>query len=98
MPKRLECTIYGKVHGVFYREAIFQHACDLSLTGFVQNEPNGTVRVVAEGEESVLKEFLPFLHAGSAFSKVERVEEAWPPATGEFKDFRIRFRNFFGQL
>lgn len=98
MNKRLECIIYGRVHGVLYRDTASRKAKALGLYGFVENQADGTVLVVAEGEESILREFLAHLWKGSPFSKVESVHEEWGETSGEWNDFRIRYRNFFDRL
>lgn len=98
MRKHLECIIHGRVHGVFYRDATSRKARALGLNGFVENQPDNMVRVVAEGEEAVLREFLTYLWKGSPFSKVERVEEKWSDATGEFTDFQIMYRSFLDRF
>lgn len=98
MQKRLTCIIRGRVRGVLYRDTTSRKARALGLVGFVENQPDSTVLVVAEGEEPLLQEFLECLWKGSPFSKVARIEETWGDATGEFTDFRIRYRNFLDRL
>lgn len=92
------CTVHGRVQGVMYRDATRRSARALKLFGFVQNQPDGTVQIIAEGEEVVLREFLSRLPIGSLFSKVERIDEVWSDATDEFNDFQIRYRSFFDHL
>lgn len=94
MHKRLIGKVSGRVQGVMYRDATARSARMLGLVGFVQNQDDGTVRIVAEGEASKLNALLPYLKKGSFFSKVNTIEETWSEATGEFTDFQIRFRNF----
>ena len=89
--KRMEATVYGHVQGVFFRQATQQEARRLSLAGWVANEQNGTVRVVAEGEEQVLEQLLDFLHDGPPSARVERVQTNWLTATGEFGAFQVRW-------
>lgn len=84
------CRISGRVQGVMYRDFALRRARKLNLAGCVQNEPDGAVRVVAEGEEEKLRELLEQLRRGSFFSKIECVEEQWGEATGEFSNFLIR--------
>ncbi|MFC2175006.1 acylphosphatase [archaeon] len=55
--KRVRIIISGRVQGVFYRAAVCDAAKNFDVTGFVKNLPDGTVEVVAEGEESELKRF-----------------------------------------
>lgn len=90
-PARLEATVIGLVQGVYFRQFTRQEAAGLNLVGWVANQPDGTVRVVAEGDENVLRQFLEFLRHGSPAARVERVEETWASATGEFTDFRVRY-------
>lgn len=90
MMKRLEARVYGRVQGVFFRDTTRREAQRRQLTGWVRNEPDGTVRVVAEGADEALQSFEQFLHEGSPSARVSRVESAWQDATGEFRGFRIR--------
>ena len=88
---RLEATVIGLVQGVFFRQSTQREAARLLLVGWVANQPDGTVRVVAEGDESALRQLLDYLHRGPAKAWVERVETSWTEATGEFTDFRVRY-------
>jgi len=72
--KRYVITITGKVQGVFYRDTAREAATHLGLTGFARNEPDGSVYIEVEGEESALQEFLKWCPEGSQFSEVENVE------------------------
>lgn len=76
---------------VMFRDFAQRKARGLGLVGTVQNLPDGSVAVVAEGEEEPLKKFIALLHKGSIFAKVEGVETKWIEATEEFYDFRIIF-------
>jgi acylphosphatase len=88
--KRLEATIHGRVQGVFFRRHTQTSARRLNLTGWVRNEPDGTVRVVAEGPEAALQELLHFLQQGSPQAQVDRVEFQWEQATHQFHNFEAR--------
>ena len=81
-----------------YRDTTARRARSLKITGFVQNQDDGSVWVVAEGPEETLRELLASLWKGSPFSKVAHIDEKWVAATGEFLDFRIRFRNFLDRF
>src|SRR3989338_1966521 len=56
--KRLVVKVAGRVQGVLFRHSARTHAEKLGLTGFVKNEPDGSVAIVAEGEDAALNEFL----------------------------------------
>lgn len=88
---RLRAIVKGIVQGVGYRFFVEDRAYELGLTGYVRNLPEGTVEVVAEGEEEALKLLLDFLRIGPRAARVIKVEVEWGEATEEFRDFGIRF-------
>ncbi|HSM58014.1 MAG TPA: acylphosphatase [Candidatus Sulfomarinibacteraceae bacterium] len=89
--KRLNAKVYGRVQGVFFRDTTRREAHQRDIHGWVRNEPDGSVRVVAEGSQEVLTELERFLHRGPSSARVERVETTWEDATGEFSGFRVRY-------
>jgi acylphosphatase len=62
----------------------------LGLTGWVANQMDGTVLVVAEGAEERLTSLVRWLHRGSPSARVNQVDATWLPATGEFHGFDVR--------
>ena len=52
--KRIECHIEGRVQMVMYRDFAMRKAKLLGLSGTVKNNDDGTVTLVAEGEEEQL--------------------------------------------
>lgn len=88
---RLHAIVSGRVQGVNFRYYTTHEAQRLKLTGWVRNNSDGTVEVMAEGASDQLKEMLAFLRIGSPAAEVKDVTEEWQDATGEFKDFRTRY-------
>jgi acylphosphatase len=89
--KRLEATVYGRVQGVSFRYYTQQKANELNLTGWAANQPDRTVRVVAEGPTDQLEKLLNWLWRGSPSAHVEKVAATWQEATEEFNRFTIRW-------
>jgi acylphosphatase len=89
--QRLEAVCYGYVQGVGFRWFVRRRAQALGLRGWTRNEPDGTVRVVAEGEPKTLETLLRDLQEGPPGSRVQRVEESWTIATHEFSGFEVRY-------
>lgn len=88
--KRVEAFYSGMVQGVGFRFTAESFAIDLGIYGGVKNLADGRVQVVAEAEEDTLKEFLGRLK--QYFSHhIKSVDISWQEATGEFRDFQIRF-------
>jgi acylphosphatase len=88
--QRLEARVHGRVQGVGFRYFVLGHARELGLVGWVANEADGSVRVVAEGPVPAVDELVSRLHEGPPSSGVDRVVEERGPATGSFPEFRIR--------
>lgn len=75
---------------VMYRDFARRHARHFGLVGTVQNMPDGSVRVEAEGENTQLAEFVAILKKGSLLSNVGSVVVSRAePASGNYSDFRI---------
>ena len=89
--KRLIATVYGLVQGVFFRRNTKEVALRLGLTGYVENLDDGSVRVVAEGEEPKLKELLLWLHKGPEGARVESVKSEFLDAAKEFETFESKW-------
>jgi acylphosphatase len=87
--RRLEAVVRGYVQGVGYRAFAAREARSLGLTGTVRNEPDGSVRVVAEGEEAALRDFMGRLERGPSEAEVSHVDVQWSSSAGKFPSFRI---------
>jgi acylphosphatase len=90
--RRLSATVTGLVQGVSYRYYTRREAVRLGLVGWVKNEDNGSVYIVAEGQDEALRRFLEFMKQGSPSARVKHVAADWSPASGEFRSFEIRFK------
>lgn len=88
--ERLEAHIFGNVQGVGFRYFTLTRARQLSLPGWVRNEPDGSVELVVEGPSATLDTFEEMLSDGPPVSEVERVETERRPASGELKGFQIK--------
>ncbi|HAT68783.1 MAG: hypothetical protein A2481_00855 [Candidatus Yonathbacteria bacterium RIFOXYC2_FULL_47_9] len=91
MQKRLECQIFGRVQLVMFRDFVQRKARARGLVGTVQNNPDGSVLVVAQGEEVKLQELLGLVQRGPILAHVERVDETWREPLGEFRSFDILY-------
>lgn len=89
--KEIECLVSGRVTGVFFRDFVQQQASKLGLLGTVENLPGRTVRVVAQGDESSLRQLISCLERGSFWSRVDKVEVVWREPAPEFNGFRILY-------
>ena len=85
---RLEATVRGVVQGVGFRWFVVREAQGRDLTGWVANEHDGSVRVVAEGAPAAIASFRAALRGRAAGAVVERVSAVEMPATGSLAALR----------
>lgn len=89
--QRMTAIVRGYVQGVYFRASAQEEAARLGLTGWVANQWDGSVKVVAEGPDEALRQFLQWLHRGPPAARVEQVDVQWTAATNEFHGFQVRY-------
>lgn len=88
---RAHVKIKGRVQGVCFRSYTIDKADQLCLTGWVRNNPDGSVEAVFEGEEEKVKEAVDWCHHGPPNAHVSEVNVDWLPYTGEFSGFTVAY-------
>src|SRR5262245_20433149 len=73
----LHATVRGHVQGVFFRAFVGQAAARLHVGGYVRNQPDGSVYVVARGPRRDLEQLLTLLWQGPDMARVSMVETEW---------------------
>jgi acylphosphatase len=89
MQKHVDIVITGSVHGVGYRYAAWKKARELKLSGWVRNEPDGSVRAVAEGTPEKVAAFIDWCRQGSMLARVKKVDVLTGDIEG-YQSFEIR--------
>lgn len=87
---RLDARVTGRVHGVGFRYFVLREAQALGLTGWVANDPDGSVHCIAEGPRDRLDALVDRLHDGPPAAIVDGVSTAWMAAIGSFGSFGVR--------
>ncbi len=89
-----EWLISGRVQGVGFRYFVKEEAIRLALQGYVENLPDGKVRVLVRGEKDTVEKFLQFCKEGPPASRVEGLKEKFPETSeraSPFNSFLIRY-------
>jgi acylphosphatase len=81
--------IRGGVQGVGYRFFAQRAAAKHQVVGYVRNEPDGSVEVLAEGPPSNMEAFKNELAVGPQWSRVEQLEEIDLDPSGTYTSFRV---------
>ncbi len=79
MTKAAIIKVYGKVQGVGFRYYTNKKAVELNLCGYVQNKPDGSVYIEAEGDETNLLTFIDWCNIGPQWARVANVESQFMP-------------------
>ena len=89
MIRSYKISIKGKVQGVNYRYTAQAMAHQLNLTGFVQNEHDGSVLAHAEGEEENVQKFIDWCNIGPKDADVTEVKPEEQEPQG-YQTFEIK--------
>lgn len=89
----LKIVVTGKVQGVSFRAFTHRTAVELGLTGYVQNLPDGSVEIVAEGTRSALKKLLAQSRCGPPQAKVAYAAANWGAHENRYRKFEVKRRS-----
>jgi acylphosphatase len=67
-------VVHGLVQGVFFRDTTRRRAVERGVSGWVRNNPDGTVEAAFEGEPGAVDAMVRFAHEGPRGALVEGVE------------------------
>lgn len=87
--RRVNLKIYGRVQGVFFRHNTKKLADRLNVKGWVRNNPDDTVEMIAEGDDEAIDSLIRWCKKGPLGAKVDRVDVKEEKYKKEFKDFSI---------
>lgn len=83
-------NVQGLVQGVGFRYFVFRNASKLGIKGYAKNLYDGSVEVVAEGNENSVNELYKLLKLGPSRSMVSSVEVKYFDYIGKYSGFDIR--------
>jgi acylphosphatase len=82
--------VRGRVQGVGFRWFVEREAHILKIAGWVRNNSNGTVEVVAQGTRDQLSGLRSRLQQGPRAARVDDVQESEAEPVKELSSFRIQ--------
>ncbi len=83
-------VVLGRVHGVGFRWFVEREAHMLQIAGWVRNNPDGTVEVLAMGTREQLAGLRSRLHEGPRAARVDNVEESETEPVAGLNSFQVR--------
>ena len=88
--RRVRVIISGRVQGVGYRAATATEARRLGIFGWVQNRPDGSVELEAEGPDDKVAALLAWAEYGPPSAQVTKVKVDDIAATNKDREFKVR--------
>jgi len=88
-PMRFELTFHGRVQGVGFRAVAKELAYEHGVNGWVRNEADGTVSLIAEGTRESIEAYLSALRARMG-SNIDTEKATESEATRGYAGFEIR--------
>jgi acylphosphatase len=82
-------VVRGRVQGVGFRWFVEREARLLGLSGWVRNNSDGSVEVLASGTADQLSALRSRLHQGPRAARVDNVDESDAQPVAGLKTFRI---------
>lgn len=89
--KTVLVRVTGRVQGVAFRAWTWRQARHLGITGWVQNEPDGTVAALLSGPDDAVDAMVRLLWNGPPAAQVSGVEIEERDAEDTFAEFQIRY-------
>ena len=90
MQEQLSCVVRGLVQGVGFRWFVQREANARGLTGWVRNNPEGSVELIAQGPQEALESFLAAIRRGPRSAMVRDVQLEWTVPSREYHTYEIR--------
>ncbi len=80
--KAVQARVTGRVQGVSFRWYTQEQARGLGVTGWVRNEPDGSVLLHAEGEDDAVDALVAWCRTGPSTARVADVAVREAAASG----------------
>ena len=89
--RRAHLLVQGRVQGVGFRSFVQSQAVRRELKGWVKNLPDGRVESEAEGDETLVNEFIQTVRRGPSLARVQNVDLEWINPHARDSSFEIMY-------
>jgi acylphosphatase/uncharacterized protein YoxC len=87
MMKKVTLYISGNVQRVGYRAKVISIATAFSIKGFIQNIPDGRVKIIAQGEQSELDKLIQDINISNSLINVTNIEQEYSTPSDDYEGF-----------
>ena len=90
--RQVRVIVTGLVQGVFFRASTEEAAIERGLTGWVRNNPGGTVEASFIGQSKDIDSILKWCRRGPTSARVDKIDITEEPLTeNNLTDFTIKY-------
>lgn len=86
-----EIIVSGRVQGVGYRYYAVQQAQLLGVKGYVKNQADNSVLIVAQADEEVIQTFIDYLYVGPTRARVDHIFKSKINNLSDFNNFSVKY-------
>ncbi|WP_121610054.1 acylphosphatase [Mesobacillus foraminis] len=86
-----QLIVKGRVQGVGFRYFTQMKAVQYGINGWVRNREDGSVEILASGNEEELNQFIADIRKGNPFSKVDHVDIQEAAGSECCHSFKIKY-------
>ena len=91
MKEQRHLRIHGKVQGVGYRFYATRVARRMGLKGWIQNNRDGSVEALVEGEKNSIDEWIEEIREGPRYVEVIKIGQESKEFTGKLPDYDVKY-------
>ena len=91
MKKQVLIKVYGLVQGILLRYMTRERARELDIDGYVKNLTDGSVEIMANGQEKSVNYLINWLKASPGQSQVTDLKLKWQEPDNSWKGFQVLF-------
>lgn len=87
--KQVRALFSGTVQGVGFRYTARNLSRNFTVTGYVRNLTDGSVELIAEGDEQELKDFVEAITRSHLGAMIRETRIVWEAPENRFESFEI---------
>ncbi len=90
--------VHGRVQRVGFRRYVLENAQDLGLQGYVKNEPDGSVSIFVQGDDTTINRFIELISNPPYPARISRVIKEESGLEPEMRYFVIKYDDLASEL
>ncbi len=86
--KTVKSIVQGNIHGVGFKYFVLKTALRHQIGGYVKNEKDGTISIIAYGQDKNIDTFFKIVEVGNGYSHIDFITISDSPLE-IYREFRV---------